>query len=528
MSGTGRELLQRMLDNMVELLSRRTGPHLHDTLGDLAEEVRGARRSFDDAEHDGREQIEGSERRPDRPMVHADRIGQDLGDIPGIQRVNDGLYRGGGYLLEPRPDGLRLHKDITSDIGIRHDTEELLGVRVEAHDDGFVVSTMTFSIRNGLECVSKDVPRVGGFIGRTLSQEERDMLARNPWEPTAVGLRRQLSESGFEPVGDNVLQLRHGDNVLTAIFGPDDRLIFHKPLEDLSRTQDLIAQSRVLGIDSVKRPYWEGEGTKPALRLSNGWLDYTLADGWVTNPHVVRPVTAADVGITPITPHTEPTGFVRGGDNPTSRIEQLTEINGYRLDDLERWMRPQRPTEPWYPGVPKQIGSTAGFLGPHDSLRQTLARDNDLVRSLGLSHTDLAEAVQVNNRLANRYSVNSYIGEGGHTYTIEGSGGMGVQHSPFRDNTAGSTNHHITNTATGTSVHVSDLGGHMIERYGFYQGPGTTYRSAPEDIISTFGHLLDRAGGPKRLQQALAEVNARHGWGRAPVDHGAEPHPWDP
>ncbi len=41
----GEELLQqlkRMADDMVELLSRRTGPQLHDTLGEVADEVRTA------------------------------------------------------------------------------------------------------------------------------------------------------------------------------------------------------------------------------------------------------------------------------------------------------------------------------------------------------------------------------------------------------------------------------------------------------------------------------------------------------
>lgn len=56
--------LQRMADNMIELLSRRTGPHLYDTLGDVADEVRAARRTIGDAsEHGGREIEKASEGR---------------------------------------------------------------------------------------------------------------------------------------------------------------------------------------------------------------------------------------------------------------------------------------------------------------------------------------------------------------------------------------------------------------------------------------------------------------------------------
>ncbi|MFE9328634.1 hypothetical protein ACIHDR_47650 [Nocardia sp. NPDC052278] len=57
----GEELLQqlkRMAADMVELLSRRTGPHLHDTLGELAEEVRVARSRVIGADEHGGHEIE--------------------------------------------------------------------------------------------------------------------------------------------------------------------------------------------------------------------------------------------------------------------------------------------------------------------------------------------------------------------------------------------------------------------------------------------------------------------------------------
>ncbi|MFI6368330.1 hypothetical protein ACIBG0_37015 [Nocardia sp. NPDC050630] len=67
MKGVPGELLQqlqRMADDMIELLSRRTGTHLYDTLGDVADEVRAARRTIGDAdEHDGREIEKASEGR---------------------------------------------------------------------------------------------------------------------------------------------------------------------------------------------------------------------------------------------------------------------------------------------------------------------------------------------------------------------------------------------------------------------------------------------------------------------------------
>lgn len=54
------EWLRRMRDAMVELLGRRTAPHLSGTLGDLADEVRTAHRSVGSAEERGRRLVEQS------------------------------------------------------------------------------------------------------------------------------------------------------------------------------------------------------------------------------------------------------------------------------------------------------------------------------------------------------------------------------------------------------------------------------------------------------------------------------------
>ncbi|NUP27290.1 MAG: hypothetical protein HOQ44_11470 [Nocardia sp.] len=367
--------------------------------------------------------------------------------------------------------------------------------------------------RPSIDDLEKEDP-IRKILEESWSEEAKARSALDRLLESEVPIDRRLAEAGFEPISDNVMRLRCGDTELTVRIRPDDTLEFHTSVPDSDQKAVSLADSRIVGIAA-------GHGGEPGLRLANDWMDYTLTGEHSSKPVDVvlrRPVTAADVGITPITPHTEPTGFVRGGDNPTSRIEQLTEINGYPLDDLERWMRPFDLTT-WDPAAPNSFGSVAGYLGTHDSLRQTLARDNDLVRNLGLSHTDLAQAIHVDHTLARRYGVHSYSGEGGHTYTSERtSHSMGPQRSPFRDNTSGMYDSHATNTTTGASVNISELGSHMIERYGFYQGLGTSYRSAPEDIISTFGHLLDRGGGPERLQQVLTEVNTRHGW------H----HPFDP
>ncbi|MGW1741512.1 hypothetical protein ACWCPQ_22210 [Nocardia sp. NPDC001965] len=74
MSQLGRELLQSMRDAMVRVLTHRAGPHLRHTLGDLAEEVREARR-ITGADHRGRDRVETGTPRSGRPMAHDGRNG---------------------------------------------------------------------------------------------------------------------------------------------------------------------------------------------------------------------------------------------------------------------------------------------------------------------------------------------------------------------------------------------------------------------------------------------------------------------
>lgn len=82
----GEELLRqlkRMAEDMVELVSRRTGPHLHDTLGELAEEVRARRRRFGDADEHGRQLLERHGRETDRATTpHGHRRSSDQAGLP--------------------------------------------------------------------------------------------------------------------------------------------------------------------------------------------------------------------------------------------------------------------------------------------------------------------------------------------------------------------------------------------------------------------------------------------------------------
>jgi hypothetical protein len=88
-------------------------------------------------------------------------------------------------------------------------------------------------------------------------------------------------------------------------------------------------------------------------------------------------------------------GFVVGGKNDTALIKKLTEINGIKIEDLEKVMRPGK-------------SSTAGFLGPEEKLLEVMAADNDYVLGeLGLTHQEIARPLLLLGAIAARRRASS-------------------------------------------------------------------------------------------------------------------------
>lgn len=169
-------------------------------------------------------------------------------------------------------------------------------------------------------------------------------------------------------------------------------------------------------------------------------------------------------------------GFSIGGKNSNQAIQRLQSINNVSIQQLELVMKPDSL-------------SGAGFLGPHESLIDVLLKDNDYVcNTLGLSHQMLAEPLQ--------YIV-QYTGAGmgdccmykGVFYKFSHISYSGSQDSPFQDNTRGSRDITVTNTQNNKSITFSSLLPHLISRYGFYEGHGTSYRLDPKDILAVFPQL---------------------------------------
>ena len=193
-------------------------------------------------------------------------------------------------------------------------------------------------------------------------------------------------------------------------------------------------------------------------------------------------VDPASLGVKPFPAEEDPrTGFVVAGKNPTALIRTLKGINGRTIAELERDMRPGAASE-------------AGFLGKDEGLLDVLAADNEfVVDAKGLTHQELARHMHI---LA---AIGGKVGEGefryhGRRFRVKGIYARGFQLSPFRDGTKTNAEAVVRNLDNGEEIRYSLLVPQMVERYGFYEGKGTTYRVDPRRLLEVLDFLGEETG----------------------------------
>jgi hypothetical protein len=196
-------------------------------------------------------------------------------------------------------------------------------------------------------------------------------------------------------------------------------------------------------------------------------------------------VPLAEIGVSPMKPSRDAkTGFLVGGKNATELIRGLTQINGRAIADLEKDMRP---------GAPGEVGSRAGFLGKDEKLLDVLAMDNTfVVDKLGLTHQDIARPLLIAHAIGDKKRFDekgTLFRYRGHDYRITMICYKGFQESPFYDNTRTSCDAVLENLTNKKSLKYSPLVPMMIERYGFYEGKGTSYRVEPAAVLEVFPYL---------------------------------------
>jgi hypothetical protein len=178
------------------------------------------------------------------------------------------------------------------------------------------------------------------------------------------------------------------------------------------------------------------------------------------------------------------TGFLVGGKNTTAVIRGLTHINDIKVPDLERVMRPKKLSQ-------------AGFLGPDEKLLDILAADNDyVVGKLGLTHQELARHLHAMGALAaslrKRFDDRVEILYHGRRYQVVREDTKGLQDSPFEDGTKSGSNVSVKNLTNGKEIRYGLLVPYMVDRYGFYEGKGTSYRVEPARVVEVFDFVVKK------------------------------------
>lgn len=141
--------------------------------------------------------------------------------------------------------------------------------------------------------------------------------------------------------------------------------------------------------------------------------------------------------------------------------------------------------------------STAGFLGPGESLLNVLAEDNQyVVEELKMTHQTLAKHLHVMGGIAfwqqkQKEAGNAFLYRA-RKFKVEVVSFRGFQDSPFQDGTKTNSDVTVHNLDNGKTLKYSLLVPHMIERYGFYEGKGSPYRVEPRKLLEVLDFLRSR------------------------------------
>ncbi|MEN8906688.1 MAG: hypothetical protein ABF289_12095 [Clostridiales bacterium] len=127
--------------------------------------------------------------------------------------------------------------------------------------------------------------------------------------------------------------------------------------------------------------------------------------------------------------------------------------------------------------------TSEGYLGKDDrSLTDIISDDYKTVKSLGISHNEIARKMQLltdAGKLTPEYPVVLF-----NRYRIQVNEYMGFMPCPFSDGIRiDKRNTMVTDEMTEKSMYWTDMNIHLIEAHGFYEGVGARYRIEPIDIV---------------------------------------------
>jgi hypothetical protein len=226
------------------------------------------------------------------------------------------------------------------------------------------------------------------------------------------------------------------------------------------------------------------------------WVARNLTPGVTAQPkELTAPAAGLDLApfldlgdyyVKPVPEHKDAkTGFIVGGKNETNLIRTLKSLNDRTIAELEKDMRPAAQSE---------VGSESGFLGPDERLLDVLTTDNKYVTDdLGLTHQELAKHLHALGTIGLWQRKHQKLGAEfvyhGRRFKVKVEVTRGTQPSPFQDGTTSGSNATVWNLDNGKKFEYALLVPYMVERYGFYEGKGTPYRTDPRQIIEVFDFL---------------------------------------
>ncbi|MEI7690840.1 MAG: hypothetical protein WCI63_04435 [bacterium] len=386
----------------------------------------------------------------------------------GFSRIGETNYfsigeGGKGFIVEPAQEGYKFFIDFENT-----DPTDLIGVGIGKNFAG----NFAFSV------LIKEHHKTGEFKREFVISPGASTWHSSGPEAFSYdgGDIANLLEAGFEEDQNHPGVYTNGSQVFIFQEGKLSRCLNHT----YKFSNLLTPYTKIVGVSDEpgNLRFLEKPINHKVLKLENEFMSFKLSpqyQGEIVNGSQIlkRELKPEELHIVTPEPVKEESGFIVSGENTSVLIESLKTINGISISDLEESMRPHRL-------------SKAGFLGPNDSLIDTLVKDNDYVLDQGLTHQEIASMLRYAVAIADGNYGAEFLYKEARLHVGEAQF-RGFQDSPFEDGTRTDKVYWLMNQEDNQKISLSGLLPDMIEKYGFYEGEGTDFRVSPQVILQIFG-----------------------------------------
>ena len=140
-----------------------------------------------------------------------------------------------------------------------------------------------------------------------------------------------------------------------------------------------------------------------------------------------------------------------------------------------------------------------GFLGDDKrDLSQIIDEDNQLVKSLETTHLKIAAQMKFMREQGEK-GLGEFIEYGNH-FQIRVDSVRGKMRCPFEDpGLIPKYNTTVKNLQLNREITYTDMNIHFIEVHGFYQGEGSLFRIAPDELVEIL-EIEEATANPQRFE----------------------------